>query len=152
MSFILSLHARVTPLLPMLRIILILIPLFGLYWFICVQAYVISLLMLDNYLTKEGLRHYLLPIELVVHLACAIGIYLGRFPPYLFSWDLVTEPLLVLRTLLRVFQQPIFLLFIILAFAIVAGIFYILKMVDVAVWQVYIKPRLPESRLMEQDA
>jgi len=136
---------RETPYLPLLYIILILIPLYGLYWFISVQSYVISLLMLDNYLAKEGLRHYLLPIELVVHLACAIGIYLGRFPPYLFSWDLVTNPLLVLQTLLRVFQQPIYLLFIILAFAIVAGIYYILKMVDVAVWQAYIKPRLSKQ-------
>ncbi len=124
-----------------LVIILSIIPLYGLYWFICVQSYTISLLMLDNYLTKLNLKRFILPIEILVHMACAIGIYLGRFPPYLFSWDLVTKPLLVLQTLLRVFQQPIFLLYILAFFVVVAFVYYMLKIADIALWETYLKSR-----------
>ena len=54
------------------------------------EAYVISLINQGHYLTKQGAGKYVVWAEILVHILCAIGIYLGRFIRFN-SWDLVTN-------------------------------------------------------------
>jgi uncharacterized membrane protein len=74
-----------------LSITLVILPIYilfiGIGWF----AYVFSLINIDRYLDKYQLGRYTNTIELIIHLLCAIGIYIGRFIRFN-SWSLVTEP------------------------------------------------------------
>lgn len=55
------------------------------------EAYVISLINQGHYLKKQGAGQYVKWAEILVHILCAIGIYLGRFIRFN-SWDLITNP------------------------------------------------------------
>lgn len=79
-------------------ITLVILPIYILFigagWF----AYVFSLINIDRYLDKYQLARYTNMVELVIHLLCAIGIYIGRFLRFN-SWDLVAAPKQFLRVL-----------------------------------------------------
>lgn len=55
------------------------------------EAYVLSLMNLGHYLKQQGVSKFVLPAELITHLMCAIGVYLGRFKRFN-SWDFLTQP------------------------------------------------------------
>ncbi|MBD1823259.1 DUF1361 domain-containing protein [Cyanobacteria bacterium FACHB-DQ100] len=69
---------------------LVYVPLFFLFLFAGFEAYVMSLLNVGHYLKQRGLRRYIFPVELSIHLLSAIGIYLGRFLRFN-SWNLLTN-------------------------------------------------------------
>lgn len=60
------------------------------------EAYVIALINQGHYLQREGAGRFVFWSELLAHILCAIGIYLGRFIRFN-SWDLVTNFHSVLR-------------------------------------------------------
>jgi uncharacterized membrane protein len=63
------------------------------------EAYVISLINLGHYFHKWGQQRWIGIAELLTHLLCAIGIYIGRFDR-LNSWEFLTDPTDVFRTIL----------------------------------------------------
>lgn len=77
---------------------LIVVPIYILFigtgWF----SYVLALVNIDRYLQKYRLERYASIIELMLHLLCAIGIYIGRFLRFN-SWNLVTQPKHFLKVL-----------------------------------------------------
>ncbi len=77
---------------------LIVVPIYILFigtgWF----SYVLALVNIDRYLQKYRLDRYTSIVELILHLLCAIGIYIGRFIRFN-SWNLVTQPKYFLKVL-----------------------------------------------------
>ena len=76
------------------------------------EAYVIALLNLNFYLQQKGLQALAGPAEMIIHVLCAFGVYLGRFIR-LNSWDIVVDPSSVLATTLNTLtsKRPVAVIF-----------------------------------------
>jgi uncharacterized membrane protein len=85
---------------PNWAIILILIPQYILFICLGFEAYVISLVKLELYLTNFIAQKYLILVNAIAHSLCIVGVYLGRFERFN-SWDFVTKPGIVLITTLQ---------------------------------------------------
>ncbi|MBW4537200.1 MAG: DUF1361 domain-containing protein [Pleurocapsa minor HA4230-MV1] len=82
---------------PNWAIILILIPQYILFICLGFEAYVISLVKLELYLTNFIAQKYLILVNAIAHSLCIVGVYIGRFERFN-SWDFVTKPGIVLVT------------------------------------------------------
>ena len=93
------------------------------------QAYVMSLLNLEFYLTKVGQEKSIFAVQILIHFLSAIGIYLGRFLRFN-SWDFVTQPDELAETLARDLshKQPV--LAITITFIILLGLYWITKQIN----------------------
>ncbi|MBE9064522.1 DUF1361 domain-containing protein [cf. Phormidesmis sp. LEGE 11477] len=115
-------------------IVLILIPQYLIFMLIGTEAYVLSLINLGRYLVKRGWRQWVLAAELTLHLLCAIGIYLGRFPRFN-SWDIVTGPQRLVLYVLRDLLRPEPMMIILVTFVVIAALYWPLKQVSLAmIW------------------
>ena len=94
------------------------------------EAYVIALINQGHYLKRLGLRQYILWSELLTHLLCAIGIFMGRFRRFN-SWDLVTDPAdVVLQTMDDLTSRlPLFVVFV--TFVILAIFYWVFKQITI---------------------
>lgn len=77
------------------------------------EAYVVSLINQNHYFKKIGLKRYIFPSEIMIHILCAVGVFLGRFRRFN-SWDLVTQPDVVLAKTLDdlTSKKPVLVIFI----------------------------------------
>ncbi|MGG6239180.1 DUF1361 domain-containing protein [Nodosilinea sp. AN01ver1] len=93
------------------------------------EAYVISILNLAIYLNRHGARALILPLELLIHALCALGIYLGRFLRFN-SWDLVVDPSSVLTDTLDVLtsKRPVAVIFV--TFVILSSLYWVMKQIN----------------------
>jgi uncharacterized membrane protein len=108
------------------------IPLYAAFVLVGFGAYVASLRNLDHYLTANGLRRYVLAAETAIHAACAVGIWLGRFPE-LNSWDIAARPRSVAGELHYAFTHPQPLAVMMTTFVIVAGFYELARRLTLAV-------------------
>ncbi len=104
------------------------------------EAYVISLLNLNYYLKQQGAKALILPVELLIHGLCALGVFLGRFIR-LNSWDLVTDPLDVVMITLNALTSKWPMAIILLTFVIVTALYWVMKQITLG-----LKLRLDYSR------
>ncbi|MEC4985946.1 MAG: DUF1361 domain-containing protein [Oscillatoria sp. PMC 1068.18] len=111
---------------------LVLIPQYFIFILAGFEAYVLSLMNVGYYLNKQGLKKYIFPAELSLHLLSAIGIYLGRFKRFN-SWDFITQPdelaISVVNDLTS--KQPIFVIFITLI--ILTILYWLVKQVTLSI-------------------
>jgi uncharacterized membrane protein len=70
--------------------LLVLVPLYGIVILLALEAYVLSLLNVGEYLRGIGRAPLVFPVELALNAACAVGIYLGRVERFN-SWAVVTR-------------------------------------------------------------
>jgi len=92
------------------------------------EAYVISLINLGYYLQREGVGRLVMWVELMTHALCAIGIYLGRFPR-LNSWDFVTQPDAVARTVMDNLTSKRPILVMAITFLVLTVLYWLMKQV-----------------------
>lgn len=85
---------------PHWAIIFILIPQYILFICLGFEAYVISLVKLEQYLTNFIAPKYLTIVKAIAHGLCIVGVYLGRLERFN-SWDFVTKPGTVFITTLQ---------------------------------------------------
>lgn len=93
------------------------------------EAYVMSLLNLEFYLTKVGQEKSIFAVQMLIHFLSAIGIYLGRFLRFN-SWDFVTQPDELAETLAQDLshRQPV--LAIAITFIILCVLYWITKQIN----------------------
>jgi uncharacterized membrane protein len=96
---------RRDPQLPTWAILVFVIPEYVIYIFAGVQAYTISLMMLVRYLLVRGWGHWATVAELLVHVASAVAIYLGRVLR-LNSWEVFQHPKEVVEKTIYALEQP----------------------------------------------
>lgn len=92
------------------------------------EAYVIALINQSYYLKKIGYKKYIFWTELLTHFLSAIGIYLGRFLRFN-SWDIITQPDVLLTSSINKLTQQIPLLVIFITFAILTVFYLLMKQV-----------------------
>ncbi|WP_324705859.1 DUF1361 domain-containing protein [Lyngbya sp. CCY1209] len=110
------------------RVTLLLIPLYVSAFLFGIEAYTISLINQGYYLAKQGAKKWIIPAEFLVHFLCAIGIFVGRFRRYN-SWDLVTQPHVVMVGTLDDLTSKRPLLIMVITFVIISVTYLIMKQV-----------------------
>ena len=95
------------------------------------EAYVISVINLGYYLHRQGVNKYIVWAELMTHALCAIGVYLGRFKRFN-SWDFVTQPNDVVRSVIDDLTSKRPVLVILITFIILTVLYWLMKQVTLA--------------------
>ncbi|MGL5081140.1 MAG: DUF1361 domain-containing protein [Microcoleaceae cyanobacterium] len=112
-------------------ITLALIPQYLLFMGIGFGAYVLSLINLNCYLKEQGWSQPQWLVEWIIHGLCAIGIYLGRFQRFN-SWDILTQPRIVLDSVQENFLNERPLVVITVTFIVLLVLYGILKPLTLA--------------------
>ncbi|HEY9828632.1 MAG TPA: DUF1361 domain-containing protein, partial [Stenomitos sp.] len=94
------------------------------------EAYVLSLINQSFYLRNIGHQRYIPGLELLTHILCAIGIYLGRFLRFN-SWDIISAPKSLVLTTLNEFTEKTPLLITAVIALIVGLLYWIMKQVTI---------------------
>jgi uncharacterized membrane protein len=92
------------------------------------QAYVVCLILQSRYLALNGQKRWVNLSELLTHALSAVGIFLGRFIR-LNSWDVVTSPRDVIKSVLNTLTAKQPLLVILVTFLIIAALYWIMKQI-----------------------
>lgn len=101
------------------------------------EAYVISLINQGYYLRKQGAQRALIwASELLMHLLCAVGVFIGRFRRFN-SWELVTGPGDVLATTLDDLTSKRPVAMIMLIFIILTVFYWVMKQVTLGLYLRY---------------
>ena len=116
----------------MWTIVFIWMPQFFLFMLIGTEAYVLSLINMGEYLRRHGCARWISAVELGVHALCTLGIYIGRVPRFN-SWDLLTNPLGVVRFIANEMFHTQSLAMMFVCFSAIALIYWPLKHITLAI-------------------
>jgi uncharacterized membrane protein len=127
---------RQAPYLPMWTIALTLVPAYALFMLIGFQAHVLSLTRFGGYLDSWGRHRWILPGELALNLAAAVGVYLGRFRRFN-SWDVWHDPTRLAAQSINDLTSSRPLQVIVITFAVIGVLYFTVKTMNrslVATW------------------
>ncbi len=110
---------------------LAIVPQYLLFMFIGFEAYTLSLVYMGDYMKRQNWGKFIWQTELIVHGLSALGIFLGRFRRFN-SWDLVTNPDMVVTGVMNDLTAKGPLLVIIVTFIIIASWYWLTKKVTLA--------------------
>jgi uncharacterized membrane protein len=110
----------------------IIAPLFCLFIGAGFLAYVLSLINVGYYLHKRGQGRWIPPVEVILHLLSAIGVFVGRFPR-LNSWYFLTKPHHVIDTMTDTLVSHTGILGVLVGFIIITALYIPTKEVVLAV-------------------
>ena len=113
-------------------ITLVLIPQYLLFILIGLEAYVLSLIYMGEYLKQNSWGKFVTWVELLIHALSAVGIYLGRFLRFN-SWDLVTDIDNVANTVIDDLTAKRPLIVIIVTFVIITVLYWLMKQVSLGI-------------------
>jgi uncharacterized membrane protein len=115
------------------------------------EAYVISLINLGYYLHRQGASKYIVWVELMTHALCAVGVYLGRFKRFN-SWDFLTQPNDVARSVFDDLTSKRPMLVVIVTFMILTILYWLMKQITLAlVLRINVKRGAASKHNSEQD-
>jgi uncharacterized membrane protein len=123
------------PRLPEWTIAYVVIPKYALFFFLGFQSHAISLIRVGNYLHWVHRKAWVIPVELALNFLCAVGIFWGRYLR-LNSWHIVTKPQRVAHQVIESFLADNFgVQMVIRYFVIITVLYYVVKLIDLAVWE-----------------
>jgi uncharacterized membrane protein len=96
------------------------------------EAYVIAVMNQSSYLRRQGAGRFVIWSELLTHLLCAIGVFMGRFRRFN-SWDLVTDPGNVLLITLDDLTAKRPLLVIMVSFVGLTVLYWLVKQINLGI-------------------
>lgn len=115
------------------------------------EAYVISLINLGYYLHRQGVSKYIVWVELMTHALCAVGVYLGRFKRFN-SWDFLTQPNDVVRSVVDDLTSKRPVLVILVTFMVLTVLYWLMKQITLAlVLRINVKRGAASKHNSEQD-
>lgn len=92
------------------------------------EAYVLSLVNQSYFLKKQGAKNFVFGSELITHLICAIGIFLGRFRRFN-SWDFIIQPDILLISTIEDLTTKKPLLVIAITFIVLTILYWLTKQI-----------------------
>jgi uncharacterized membrane protein len=128
------------PQLPEWSVAYVVIPKYVLFIFVGFQSHVISLILMGDYMRWIHRKHWVIPAEFGLNFLCSVGVFWGRYLR-LNSWDIVTKPQrLGHRAIESLVANNFGIVMILRYFIIITALYYVLKVIDLAVWE-YIRQR-----------
>ncbi len=107
-------------------ITLVLIPVYSVVILSGFGAYTLSLINLGYYLQRIGKSHWVAGAELLTHILCAVGVYLGRFLRFN-TWDFVTDPNALAVSIVDDVLRKVPLLIIAITFVVISVLYWVAK-------------------------
>jgi uncharacterized membrane protein len=119
-------------------IALLVIPAYAIFFFVGVEAYVLAMRDVSNWLGRRGFdRAHRLSIRLGIHFLCAVGVQLGRVER-LNSWDTFLHPMRLTTAIAGTLGHPGRLL---VTFAVITIVFNGMKAMTLAMRALWQAPR-----------
>jgi uncharacterized membrane protein len=125
-------RVRQQPYLPVWTIALVLVPQYAAFMIAGFEAHVISLCRVGSYLRSLGRGRWVVPAELALNFAVAIGLYLGRYRRFN-SWDILRDPLRLSAQTAEDFTNAMPWYVVFVAFGVVVLLYYLVKFLNSAV-------------------
>jgi uncharacterized membrane protein len=130
------------PQLPEWSVAYIVIPKYALFVFLGFQSHVISLIRMGDYMRWVHRRKWVVPAELGLNFLCSVGVFWGRYLR-LNSWDIVTHPQRVAhRAIVSFVANDYGTLMILRYFVVITVLYYLFKLIDLALLDFYRQRRL----------
>lgn len=128
--------------LPVWSVVYIIIPKYALFMFIGFQSHVISLILVGVYLRWMGHKKWVFAAETTLNFLCAIGVYWGRYLRFN-SWEIVTQPEKIADQILQhLMMDDLGWMVVLRYFVILTGAYYVVKFIDIALWEHWERKRL----------
>lgn len=115
-------------------LILVLFPIYIFYIALNFEFYVISIMLAQQYIIKEGypkLAKWFIPL---IHILCAIGVYLGRINR-LNSRDLFEQPIIIIKDLIGDLTHFLSFALILFFFLLFYGFYLVFAQMNILFWR-----------------